>query len=121
LLVLFTGVTALSAQSKQLLSWQEELTYLLKIPAAELSNQRDALVQIRAGVGLWLKLHSHTTIELPDAPPQPWTAEQMRGQISVLREKVAAIMKEDPARPFELGITTISVTAETSPIAFRFR
>ena len=87
------------------------------LAAADLGNQRDAIVQIRAGIELWLKLHPNTTIKMPDAPPQPWTVEQMGSQVSLLRETVAAILKEDPGRPFDLGVTTVSVTAEASPLS----
>ena len=117
LFILLLGASALMAQTKQLLTWQEELTYLQNVPAADLGNQRDAIVQIRAGVELWLKLHPNTTIKVPDAPPQPWTVEQMGSQVSLLRETVAAILKEDPGRPFDLGVTTVSVTAEASPLS----
>jgi iron complex outermembrane recepter protein len=116
-LIILLGASALTAQTKQLLAWQEELTYLQNIPSADLGDQRDAIVQIRAGVELWLKLHPDTTIKLPDAPPKPWSVEQAGSQVSLLRETVAAILKEDPGRPFDLGVTTVSVTAEASPLS----
>jgi iron complex outermembrane receptor protein len=115
--VLLLGAAALKAQTNQLLTWQQELTYLQNIPAADLGSQRDSLVQIRAGVQLWLKLHPHTAVRLPDAPPQPWTAEQMSSQVSLLRDVVAAMVNEDAGQPFELGMTTVSVTAEASPLS----
>jgi iron complex outermembrane receptor protein len=114
---LLFGAYAATAQTKQLLQWQEELTYLQGIPAADLGDQRDAIVQIRAGIELWLKLHPVTVIKLPAAPPQPWTVEQMGSQVSLLRETVAAILKDNPGKPFDLGVTTVSVTAEASPLS----
>ena len=114
---LLFGASAATAQTKQLLTWQEELTYLQGIPAADLGDQRDAIVQIRAGIELWLKLHPDTVIKLPAAPPQPWTVEQMGSQVSLLRETVAAILKDNPGKPFDLGVTTVSVTAEASPLS----
>jgi len=117
LFILFFSVSALHAQTKQLLAWQEGLTYLQNVPAADLGNQRDAVAQIRAGVELWLKLHPGTALKLSDAPPQPWSVEQIGGQVSLLRETVAAILKEDPSRPFDLGVVTVSVTAEASPLS----
>jgi iron complex outermembrane receptor protein len=117
LFILLLGASTLKAQTKQLLTWQEDLAYLQNVPAADLGNQRDAVVQIRAGIELWLKLHPNTTIQLPDAPPQPWNVEQTGSQVSLLRETVAAILKEDPGQPFCLGVTTVSVTAEASPLS----
>ncbi len=115
--VLLYGTNALPGQVKQVLTWQEQLTYLRNVPAPDLRGQRNAVVQIRAGVELWLKLHPGTTIKLPEAPLQPWSAEQTGDQVSLLLETVTAILKEDPGRPFELGATTISVTAESSPLS----
>jgi iron complex outermembrane receptor protein len=115
--LLLLSATASMAQTKQLVAWQEGLAYLENLPAAELTHQRDAVVQIRSGIELWLKLHPATTVKLPEAPPQPWQPEQIAGQVSFLLETVSAIMKEDPGRPFELGAITISVTAEASPLS----
>lgn len=117
LFILLIGASAVTAQTRQLLTWREELIYLQNIPAAGLVDQRDPIAQILAGVALWLKLHADTTIKLPEAPPQPWTVEQLGSQVSLLRETVAAILKEDSGRPFNLGVTTISVTAEASPLS----
>jgi iron complex outermembrane recepter protein len=117
LFLLLIGASASNAQTKQLFAWQEALAYLRNVPAAELGNHRDAVMQIRAGIELWLKLHPNTAIQLSGAPPQPWNADQIEGQVSLLYETVAAIMKEDPSRPFDLGVTTVSVTAEASPLS----
>ena len=116
-LILLLCTSTSMAQTKQLLSWQEGLTYLKNVPAAELSNQRDAVAQIRSGIELWLKLHPTTTMRLLEAPPRPWNSEQTASQVSLLLETVTAILKGDPGRPFELGATTISVTAESSPLS----
>ena len=117
LFVLLFGASASKAQTRQLLAWQEGLTYLQSVAAADLGNQKDAVVQIRSGIELWLKLHPNTAITLPDAPPQPWSAEQVGSQVSLLLETVTAILKEGPGRPFDLGVTTISITAEASPLS----
>lgn len=116
LLFSFLGVQALHAQTKQLLTWLDDLAYLQGAPAGELVAQ-NSVSQIRSGIELWLKLHPQTTTELPPAPPQPWTAEQARNQVSSLRETVEAILKQNPARPFELGVTKVTVTAEVSPLS----
>jgi iron complex outermembrane receptor protein len=82
-----------------------------------LEQQRDAVIQIRSGVETWLKLRPDSNVQLQSAPPQPWNPEQMRQEVSVLREAVVALLKEDRGQPFELGTTVISVTAEVSPLA----
>jgi len=111
------GGFGLAAQTKQIITWQEELSYLQTLSPEHLVDQRDALAQIRAGIGLWLKLHPGISLEVPAAPPPPWSAQEMRSQVSSLAEIVARILKEDQGRPFELGVTTVSVTAEASPLS----
>ncbi len=117
LLAFISGIPRVNGQTKQLLTWREDLTYLQNIPAEELELQRDAVAQIRAGVEFWLRLHPGTVVELPSAPGQPWSSEEIRKQVSLLRDAVEAIAKEDPGRPFELGVTEVSVTAEASPLS----
>jgi iron complex outermembrane recepter protein len=106
-----------NGQAKQLINWREDLVSIQGIPAAELEGQRDAVAQIRNGVELWLRLHPNTNIQLAAAPPQPWRSEQVSQQVSLLREAVEAIIKEDPGQAFELGVTIVSVTAEASPLS----
>jgi iron complex outermembrane receptor protein len=117
ILFILLVASAVNAQTKQLLTWQEELAYLQNLRSEDLIAQRDGIVQIRAGIELWLKLHPNTAIKLAEAPPQPWNAEQTASQVSLLREAVTSILKEDPSRPFDLGMTTVSVTAEASPLS----
>jgi len=117
LLLFLLGASGLLAQTKQLLTWQEQLAYLQTLSAEDLIGQRDGVAQIRAGIELWLKLHPNSTLKIAEAPPQTWTGEQIAGQVASLREIVAAILKEDPGRPFDLGVTTVSVTAEASPLS----
>ena len=117
LFVLFIGPSVARGQTRQLLKWRENLAYLQALPADELERQRDAVVQIRTGVEFWLKLHPGTAIQLPSAPSQPWSAREILRQVSLLQDAVENIIKEDPDRPFELGLTVISVTAEASPLS----
>jgi iron complex outermembrane recepter protein len=116
LLMLF-GTTGLFGQSKQLYTWKDDLAAIQNISAAELEAQRDAVAHIRTGVELWLKLHPNSTIQLQSAPPQPWNSDQISKQVSQLQRVIESILKEDPSRSFELGLTVISVTAETSPLS----
>jgi iron complex outermembrane recepter protein len=115
--VLLPGASVIQAQTKQLNTWLEELSYLQKISAAELKAQQDALLQIHDGIELWLKLHPSTAIKASTMPPQPWTSDQAKQLVTALRETVQEIQKQDTGNPFDLGVTVISVTAETSPLS----
>ena len=117
LIVLVPGATIALSQAKQLLKWQEDLNYVMNLPDEELAPHRDAVIQIRTGVEFWIKLHPGTTLTLASAPPQPWDPKQIRTQVELLRDTVRAIMEDEPERSFELGMTTISVTAQTSPLS----
>jgi iron complex outermembrane recepter protein len=117
LLALVIGVSTLQAQTKQLLAWRDDLGYLKNATDSELGEQGDAVGRIRTGIDLWLKLNPSLTVQLQAAPPQPWTTEQTKNQISHLLETVEALLKQEPGRPFELGVTELSVTAEVSPLS----
>ena len=64
-----------------------------------------------------MKMHPDSKIELAAAPPEPWDTEELRKQVALLGEAVDAILKEDPSRPFDMGVTMVSVTAEASPLS----
>jgi iron complex outermembrane receptor protein len=117
LLMLVIGVALLPAQTRQLLSWQEDLNFLQNASDEELTINRAAVVQIRRGVDLWIKLHPGTKIALGAAPEEPWETSTIRSQVSALRQAVNTILKEESGRPFELGSTVVSVTAEASPLS----
>ncbi len=117
LLILAGGLSSLQAQTKQMLQWSSDLNYLKNASADELALNRAAIVQIRNGVDLWLKMHPDSDIDLQPAPPEPWNADQLRDQVSALTNAMQAILKEDPSRPFDLGVTMVSVTAEASPLS----
>ena len=86
LLILAVGVSSLQAQTKQMLQWSSDLNYLKNASADELVANRAAIVQIRNGVDLWLKMHPDSEIELQPAPPEPWNADQLRDQVSALSQ-----------------------------------
>jgi iron complex outermembrane recepter protein len=117
MVVLCIGSSALRAQTKQFIGWLDELNYLQNASGDELTQQRERIAQIRSRIDFWLKFHPDSTVKLEAAPPEPWGAEQIRGQISALRQAVETILKEGPSRPFEMGMTTISVTVESSPLS----
>ncbi len=116
IVVLFLGLASgkLLAQTEKPLTWLDDLTFRNNA-SVESDEQRDTVVRIRTEVEAWLKFHPGTSVTLPEAPAQPWTPEQTHAQISALRETVAAIMKQSPARPFHLGVTQINVS-ESLPV-----
>lgn len=117
LLVILIGSVAAPAQTKQILSWRSDLNYLKNASNDELVENRAAIEQIRTGVEFWIKMHPDTKIELTAAPSKPWDAEELGKQVSLLSRTIDTILKEESNRPFELGVTTISVTAEASPLS----
>ena len=86
LLAVFVGSAALQAQTKQILQWRSDLNYLQSAPADELNASRDAVENIRTNLEFWLKMHPDSKIELKQAPAQPWGADEIRNQVSILRQ-----------------------------------
>ena len=117
MLLLLSGVSVLPGQTKQLLTWQENLNYLQDLPDSDLEEQKDLVEQIRTGLEFWLQLHPKSTITLMSAPPQPLNIEQIKAEISLLRLTVENLLKQESLRPFELGATEITVTSELSPLS----
>ena len=116
--VFLTGSTGLQAQTKQMLQWSSDLAYLNTLASSdELVTNRAAVVQIRNGVQLWMKMHPDVKIDLAPAPEEPWGVDELRKQVSALSGAINIILKEDPSRPFDMGMTTVSVTAESSPLS----
>jgi iron complex outermembrane recepter protein len=115
-ILLLAGSIA-QAQTKQFLQWSSDVNYLKNVSSDELAQNSAAVVQIYNGVELWLRMHPSAKIDFQPAPQQPWSAEELRKQVSSLQQAVEAILKEDPGQPFELGVTNVSVTAEASPLS----
>ncbi|MBP1602264.1 MAG: hypothetical protein H6Q06_2415, partial [Acidobacteria bacterium] len=86
LISVFVGASLAPAQTRQILSWQDDLAYLQNAPGDALAQAQAAVVQIRNGVELWLKTHADAHIELRPAPQQPWGEEEIRAEVSALRE-----------------------------------
>jgi iron complex outermembrane receptor protein len=116
-LIIFLSTAALMAQSKQLYTWLEYLNYLQNASSTRLEEQRSEVAQIYSGIEVWLKLHAESSVTLSPAPPRPWNAEQMQGMVVGMREAVQSLLGRQSGRPFELGPTDITVTAETSPLS----
>jgi iron complex outermembrane recepter protein len=117
LLAVLAGTSGLQAQTKQLVTWVDDLRYLQKASSDEKMQSKASVVQIREGVELWIKLHPGTKVELAAAPAQPWGAEQLAKQVDELLKTTETILKEDPDQPFSLGMTMVSVTAEGSALS----
>lgn len=116
LLVLAAG-GGLQAQTKQFMTWVQDLNYLERVADEDLAREADGIEQIRSAVELWIRMHPETAVTLPAAPARPWDAAALRSQVTDLKTAVTAILAEDPARPFQLGVTTVSVTSEASPLS----
>jgi iron complex outermembrane recepter protein len=116
-LLFAVGHSALQAQTKQLLQWSNDLTTLKNASSDELVANKDAIIQIRTGIDLWLKMHPNSQVKLEPAAPRPWSAEELRKQVTSINQVMETILKEDPNRPFEMGMTMVSVTAEASPLS----
>lgn len=117
MLVLFLGISMTYGQTKQILLWNDSLEYSQKLSGKELEQQRDEVAKIRTSVEFWLRLHPNTTIKLAAAPAQPLNADQLKSEVSLLHDAVEAILKEDKGQSFDLGMTTVSITAEASPLS----
>ncbi len=117
IICVLAGTFALQAQTKQLLQWSSDLASLKNASPDVLTANKPAIVMIRKGIDLWLKMHPSTTVKLQPAPAEPWNAETIKAQVSSINEAIQAILKEDPSQPFNLGVTTVSVTSEASPLA----
>ncbi|MBN2319984.1 MAG: TonB-dependent receptor [Acidobacteria bacterium] len=116
LMVLLPAAT-LMAQSKQLYTWLEDLTYLQNASSTRLEEQRVAVAQIYSGIEIWLKLTPESSVSLPPAPLEPWNVEQIREIVNDMNETVQSLIDRDASRAFDLGPMEITVTAETSPLS----
>jgi iron complex outermembrane recepter protein len=114
LLALLLGALIANGQTKQILTWQDSLDAILKLPAGQLEKQQDEIVNIRTGIEFWLRLHPDTTIELEEAPDLPMGSKQILKEAQNLRKAVDAILIEDRVQTFKLGATEITVTADQS-------
>jgi hypothetical protein len=92
-LILLAGISGLQAQTKQLLTWQEDLAGLQNASGDELIQNREAIQQIRNGIEFYLKFHPSSTAALPPVPPQPWGVEDTRNQVAALRQVLETIIK----------------------------
>jgi len=114
LLALLLGALIANGQTKQILTWQDRLDDILKLPAGQVEKQQDEITNIRTGIEFWLRLHPDTTIELEEAPEPPMKSEQILKEAQNLRKAVEAILKEDRGQAFKLGATEVTVSTDQS-------
>jgi iron complex outermembrane recepter protein len=117
LMLLALAQTNAMAQAKQLLTWKTDLAYLQSVPDDELIQNKAAIEQIRRGIEFYLKFNNASKVELKAAPQQSADAAELRKEVSALGKALDIIIKEDPNRPFDLGTTVVSVSAESSPLS----
>ena len=115
--MLAAGTETSQAQTKQILAWQADLNHLENLADEDLPTYESGIEQIRQGVSLWIEMHPSTEIELPSVPDKPWDNQELRTQVTALSKVVDSILQEDQNRIFELGSTTVTVTAEASPLS----
>ena len=117
-LALCTVSAPLLAQVERPLTWSEDLRYLDSASNISSAEQRTAVIRIRAEVEKWLKLHPDSKIVLKPAPAeQPWSAAETGDQVRFLRETVEEILREDPSRPFHLGVEQVTVEGSASTLS----
>lgn len=117
LLTLLAFSPLLHAQAEQPLTWLEDLTVLDNASSKTSMEQQKTVSNIRSQIENWLKVHPESNIKMPPGPGPQWTAEEASTQIGLLRETVASILKQDPDRPFHLGVEEVDVTAAMSPLS----
>jgi len=93
----FRGCFPGPCANRQILSWQDDLAYLQNAPGDALAQAQAAVVQIRNGVELWLKMRPDAQIELASRPATAMGRGGNTQRGFALREAVESILKEDPA------------------------
>ncbi|HSW38474.1 MAG TPA: TonB-dependent receptor [Acidobacteriota bacterium] len=111
------AASALQARTIQIVSWEKDINYLAQISDEELLWHRTGIEQIREGIEHYIRLRPDVSTRLPEAPARPWGVKELREQVSILRDAIESLGREDTGRPFKLGMTTVTVTAEASPLA----
>jgi iron complex outermembrane receptor protein len=111
-------------QADRPLEWLQELSAVAASsgssgPQQVIEQRRARIAGIRTEIEEWIALHPGLRVDVPPAPQQPWTEEQTRAEIAVLKRAVETLLKSDPNHPFNLGVTVVHVTdsaAALSPV-----
>jgi iron complex outermembrane receptor protein len=116
-LVCLAFADPLFAQADRTRQWLAALS-LLNDPSAAPRDRRQAeLVALRQQIADWLALNRETGVDLPAAPPVPWTEDQVEQQLAALRQTIDQIAARDPNQPFYLGVTAVNVTAPLATLS----
>jgi iron complex outermembrane receptor protein len=104
------------AQADRTRQWLQRLALLgdTTVPA---ETRGAELAALRRQIADWIALNPETTIDLPPAPPTPWSADQVEQQVIALRHAIEQIARKDPNQPFYLGVTTVNVTAPVATLS----
>ena len=100
------------AQAELPLEWLQRLSAL-----GASDRSASGVAGIRKQLEEWIALHPGSLVDLSPAPQQPWTEEQLRAQIAVLKQAVQTLLKNDPNHPFDLGVTVVNVTASAAALS----
>jgi len=106
-----SGASIANGQTRQINLWHDTLNHIQTLPADALEMERETLSRIRAGVEFWIRSNANANISLSAASSDP------AHETSLLIEAVAKILAQDRGQAFQLGMTSITVTAEASPLS----
>jgi iron complex outermembrane receptor protein len=105
------------AQMERPLAWLQDLRELQRRVASSLTAEQLRVTNIRADIENWLNLHPDSSVGLAPSPTQPWSSEQVAIQITLLRETVENILRQQHERTFDLGVTVVNVTDSVSSLS----
>jgi iron complex outermembrane receptor protein len=104
-------------QADRPLEWLRTLDELASTSAEATTHRVETFEDVRKGFEEWLALHPHSEAVLLKEPPNPWTDEQLRDQIRILKKAISDTLANDPGRAFSLGVAVVNVTASASALS----
>src|SRR5258708_5947486 len=104
------------AQADRTRLWLQRLARLGDT-AAPPEARGSELAMLRQQIADWSALNPDLSVDVPPAPPMPWTADKVEQQVAALRQAIALIAQKDPSQPFYLGVTTVNVTAPVATLS----
>ena len=83
--------------------------------AARIAEWRSSAEALRSSLTAFAALHPTLRIDLPDPlPPMP-SPDSMKAQLAVLTAAVDDVVRQSPGTAFNLGVTTVTVSAVLAP------
>src|SRR5215471_8240822 len=101
----------LYAQMEQPLEWMRDITALESSRSGSVEFRQAGLIDIRQKIEAWIELHPNSEVDLPPAPERPWSEEQLRNQIGLLKQAIGRLIENDPNGTFNPGLMVVNVTA----------